>query len=161
MKSWFFNGSTVKLTKLTGLRSVEEPLVAELEVELPSTGAITGSRAIVPMAVFSAAEKSPLSSERRKNDLYFHYQYRVVDDVTLDVPPGYAVEAMPSPHNVDVGGLTFNVQYDRTPSSVHLTRNLSVKTVKIDVAQYPVARNFFKQVVTADQEQLVLKKAAK
>ena len=119
VKSWFFNGSTVKLTKLTGLRSVEEPLVAELDVELPSTGAITGSRAIVPMAVFSAAEKSPLSSERRKNDLYFHYQYRVDDDVTLDVPPGYAVEAMPSPHNVDVGGLTFNVQYDRTPSSVH------------------------------------------
>jgi hypothetical protein len=161
VKNWFFNGSSVKLTKLTGLRGIEEPLVAEFDVELPSTGAVTGSRAIVPMAVFSAAERSPLSSERRKNDLYFHYQYRVDDDVTLDVPAGYAVEAMPSPHDVDIGGLTFNVQYGRTPSSVHLTRNLSVKTVKIDVAQYPAARNFFKQVVTADQEQLVLKKAAK
>jgi hypothetical protein len=161
VKGWFFNGSTVKLTKLTGLREVEMPLVVELDVELPSTGAVTGSRALVPMAVFSAAAKSPLSSERRKSDLYFHHQYRVDDDVTLDVPPGYTVEVLPSPHNNDLGGLVFNVRYDRTPEAVHLTRNLAVKTLSIDVAKYDIVRNFFKQVASADQDQVVLKKAAK
>jgi hypothetical protein len=161
VKTWFLNGSTVKLTKLTGLRGVEEPLVAEFDVELPSTGAVTGSRAIVPMAVFSAAEKSPLSSERRKNDLYFQHAYRIADDVTLDLPAGYTIEAMPAPRDADVVALTFDAKYDRTPTSVHMTRNLAIKTVTIGVDKYSVARDFFKQVAVADQEQLVLKKAAK
>ena len=161
VKKWFFNGSTVKLTQLNGLRDVEAPLVAEFDVELPSTGAVTGSRALVPLAVFSAAAKSPLSSERRKNEVYFHHQYRVDDDVTLDVPAGYAVEAMPSPQNNDLGGLAFTTQYQKTPESVRLVRNLSVKTVAIDAEKYNVVRNFFKQVATADQDQVVLKKAAK
>ena len=161
VKGWFFNGSTVKLTQLNGLRDVEAPLVAEFDVELPSTGAVTGSRALVPLAVFSAAAKSPLPSERRKNEVYFHHQYRVDDDVTLDVPPGYAVEAMPSPQNNDLGGLAFTTQYQKTPEAVRLLRNLSVKTVAIDAEKYNVVRNFFKQVATADQDQVVLKKAAK
>ena len=161
IKGWFFNGSAVKLTQLTGLRDVEAPLVAELDVELPTTGAVTGSRALMPLAVFSTAAKSPLSSERRKNDIYFHHQYRVDDDVTLDVPPGYAVEAIPSPHAKDLGGLTFSEQVQQTPAALHLTRSLAVKTISIDVGQYSLVRDFFKQVATADQDQVVLKKAAK
>jgi len=161
MKGWFFNGSNVKLTKLSGLRSAEEPLVAELEVELPTTGAITGSRAIVPLAVFTAAAKAPLSSERRKASLYFRYQYRVDDDVTLDVPAGYNVEALPTARTHDLGGLVYSTKIDRAESSVHLARSLAVKTIGIDVEKYDVVRNFFKLVATADQDQLVLKKAAK
>jgi hypothetical protein len=161
VKSWFFNGSTVKLTKLDGLRDVEAPVVAELDVELPSTGAVTGSRALVPLAVFSTATKSPLSSERRKSDLYFHHQYRVDDDVTLDVPAGYAVEALPSAHSNDLGGMVFASKSERTPEAIHFTRNLAVKTISIGVDQYSVVREFFKQVAAADQDQVVLKKAAK
>ncbi|HEV2722012.1 MAG TPA: DUF3857 domain-containing protein [Thermoanaerobaculia bacterium] len=161
VKSWFFNGSSAKLTKLTGLRDAEAPLVAELDVELPTTGAVTGSRALVPMAVFTTAAKSPLPSERRKSDLYFHYQYETDDDVTLDIPAGYAVEALPSPRNNDLGGLTYSAKYEQTPASVHLARSVAVKAIAIEVAKYNVARDFFKQVAAADQDQVVLKKAAK
>ena len=42
-----------------------------------------------------------------------------------------------------------------------MTRNLAIKTVTIGVDKYSVARDFFKEVAVADQEQLVLKKAAK
>lgn len=161
VKGWFFNGSTVKLTKLSGLREAEVPLVAELDVELPSTGAVTGSRALVPLAVFSAAAKSPLSSEQRKSALYFHHQYSVDDDVTLDVPAAYAVEALPAPHSNDLGGLVFASKVERTPAAVHLTRSLAVKTISIDADKYGVVRNFFKNVAAADQDQVVLKKAAK
>jgi len=161
VKGWFFNGSAVKLTKLTGLREAEQPLVAELDVELPSTGAVTGSRALIPMAVFSAAAKSPLSSERRKSEIYFHHQYRIDDDVTLDVPAGYAVEVVPAPHDNNLGGIAFASKVERTASAVHLTRNLTVKTISIDADKYNVARGFFHDVAAADQDQVVLKKAAK
>src|SRR5262249_44090249 len=152
---------TVKLTKLAGLREPEQPLVAELDVELPSTGAVTGSRALIPMAVFSAAAKSPLASEKRKSEIYFRHQYRVDDDVTLDVPAAYTVEAMPAGHNNDLGGIAFTSTVERTTSGVHLTRSLAVKTIAVDVEKYKVLRDFFKGVATADQDQVVLKKAAK
>ncbi len=161
VKGWFFNGSTVKLTKLSGLREPEQPLVVELDVELPSTGAVTGSRALIPMAVFSAAAKSPLASEKRKSEIYFSHQYRIDDDVTLDVPAAYAVEALPAAHNNDLGGLSFASKVERTESAVHLTRSLAVKTIAVDADKYKVVRDFFKGVATADQDQVVLKKAAK
>jgi len=161
VKGWFFNGSTVKLTKLSGLRSADEPLVAELAVELPTTGAVAGSRALIPMSVFTVASKTVLPSERRKAVIYFHYQYRIDDDVTLEVPAGYDVEAMPSPHTRDLGALVYTAKYDRAPSSVRLTRALAVKTIGIAVDKYAIVRNFFNDVATADQDQVILKKAAK
>src|SRR4029079_2616974 len=125
------------------------------------TGAVTGSRELIPMAVFSAAGKSPLASEKRKSEIYFSHQYRVDDDVTLDVPAAYAVEALPAAHNNDLGGLSFASKVERAWSAWHLTRSLALKTIAVAAGKYKVVRDFFKGVATADQDQVVLKKAAK
>src|SRR3954462_5118074 len=107
LKGLFADGATVNLVEVKNLRAGELPLVISATVELPSAASLVGSRAMVPLAIFAATHKNPFSSEQRKSAIYFHYAYRVDDEVTLKVPAGYAVESLPKTADVNVGALRY------------------------------------------------------
>jgi hypothetical protein len=47
--------STVKLASVTGLGGTDEPLIVKLDLELPDLASTTGSRALVPLAIFEGS----------------------------------------------------------------------------------------------------------
>jgi hypothetical protein len=161
MKSWFADGATVNLVEVKNLRTVELPLLISATVELPSAASLVGSRAMVPLSIFAATSKNPFSSEQRKNAIYFHYAYRVDDEVTLKVPAGYAVESLPASADVNMGALRYTATVGKTSDDVRLVRSLTVDTELIGRDNYRFVRDFFSKAAAADQEQLVLRKAAK
>ncbi|MGH9420816.1 MAG: transglutaminase domain-containing protein, partial [Thermoanaerobaculia bacterium] len=160
MKKWFSDGAVVKVTDVKDLRSSEEPFVISATVELPSAASLVGSRTMVPLAIFAAAQRNPFASEQRKTAVYFHYAYDVQDDVTLNVPAGYDVESVPVPTNVDMGGLRYLTTYGKSDGTVRLARKVSVDTLIVGRDQYPQVRTFFSKTAAADQEQVILRKAA-
>jgi hypothetical protein len=160
LKSWFPDGATVNLTEVTNLRSAELPLLISATVELPSAASLVGSRAMVPMAIFTTTHKNPFTSEQRKNAIYFHYAYRVDDEVTLKVPSGYTVESLPVTADINLGALRYTATAGRIDDAVRLVRNLTIDAQIVGRDQYPSVRTFFSKAAAADQEQLVLRKAA-
>jgi hypothetical protein len=160
LKSWFADGATVNLVDVKNLRAAELPLLISATVELPSAASLVGSRALVPLAIFAATHKNPFSSEQRKSAIYFHYAYRVDDEVTLKVPAGYAVESLPKSADINVGALRYNATIGKTDDGVRLVRNMTIDVEIIGRDKYPVLRDFFSKAAAADQEQLVLRKAA-
>ena len=161
IKSWFADGATVNLVEVKNLRAAELPLLISATVELPSAASLVGSRAMVPLAIFTATHKNPFSSEQRKNAIYFHYAYRVDDEVTLKVPAGYAVESLPASADVNMGALRYTATVGKTDDAVRLVRSVTVDTELIGRDNYRFVRDFFSKAAAADQEQLVLRKAAK
>ena len=144
------------------MKSPDDPIVAELDVEAPSLGSFAGSRALVPMSVFGALAKNPFAQEKRKYPIFFPYAWSEDDDITLDVPDGYSVESLPRDVNYDVNVAGYKTHYDSsTPKSIHLTRSFEVRSLYFDADSYSPLRNFFSKVSAADQEQLVLRKSAK
>jgi hypothetical protein len=160
MKSLFPDGSTVKLTKLEGIEGIAEPLVVRFDVELPNLGTIAGSRAVVPMSVFGAASKTPFSAEKRAFPIYFRYQHEVEDQITLHVPDGYAVESLPKAVKIDLGAIAYTARYARNENALTLTRKLSVRSIVIGEEYYATVKKFFGELVTADHDAVVLKKAS-
>lgn len=160
IKSLFAEGAVVKLTAVNDLRTSDGPLIISADVELPSAASMVGSRAMVPLAVFAATEKNPFPSEQRKAPIYFHYPYRVVDDITLKVPDGYAIESLPAPADINMGALRYVTFLDKHDNAVRFIRKLNVNAEIIGRDQYPAVRQFFSKVSGADQEQVVLRKAA-
>jgi transglutaminase-like putative cysteine protease len=160
MKAWFPDGAVVTLTDVNDLRTAEAPLVVSATFELPSAASLVGSRAMVPLAVFAATSKNPFPSELRKTDLYFHYAYGVEDDVTLKVPAGYDVESLPAPSVIDMGALRYTTTYEKSEGTIRLTRRIVVETQFLGRDKYPLVRSFFSKAAAADQEQVVLRKAA-
>ncbi|MEA2329416.1 MAG: hypothetical protein QOE68_4375 [Thermoanaerobaculia bacterium] len=160
LKSWFADGATVNVTEVRNLRAAESPLIIAVTVELPSAASLVGSRAMVPLAIFAATHKNPFSSEQRKTAIYFHYAYRVDDQVTLKIPAGYAVETLPASADVNVGALHYTATVGKTADDIRLVRNVTVDVELVDRGKYSVIRDFFSKAAAADQSQVVLRKAA-
>jgi hypothetical protein len=160
MKTWFAEGAVVKITEVKDLRASEEPFVVSATVELPSAASLVGSRAMVPLSVFASTQKSPFPSEQRKTAIYFRYGYGDNDEVTLNLPAGYDVESLPAAANIDVGALRYATTYQKGDGAVSLSRKLVVEAEIVGSDKYPVLRGFFSKVAGADQEQVVLRKAA-
>jgi len=160
LKESFADGTTVSLVDVKNLRDAEQPLVISATVELPSAASLVGSRAMVPLAIFAATQKNPFPSEKRKSAIYFHYAYRVDDEVTLKVPAGYAVESLPATADVNMGALHYTATVGKTAEDIRLFRTLTVDVELIGRDKYPVVRDFFSKAEAADQAQVVLRKAA-
>ena len=157
-KGWFPDGSSVKLAKVTALKGVDEPLVAEFDVEFPTIGARTGRRLLVPISVFHAAEKNPFVSEERKLPICYRYQSASSDSVTFHLPENYAVEAVPKGWNLHFGAVNFESEYKQREGIVELTRNMSVNATMVEREHYASLRDFYTKVAGADHDSIVLLK---
>ncbi|HET7434220.1 MAG TPA: DUF3857 and transglutaminase domain-containing protein [Thermoanaerobaculia bacterium] len=160
IKGWFPDGSTVKLTKISSLTASDEPLTLDVDLELANLGTVAGSRALLPLSVFAASQKNPLSAEQRKNAVYFNYMRQTEDHVTLHLPEGYVVESVPKGLKLDIGGALYTADWKQNGGVVTLDRKMAMKTLVVDAANYRVIRSFYARTGTADQDALVLKKAA-
>ncbi|HEY0142998.1 MAG TPA: DUF3857 domain-containing protein [Thermoanaerobaculia bacterium] len=158
-KSWFPDGSTVKLTKIESATTADAPLEHHFDVELAHIGTTTGSRIVVPLSVFTSKTRNVFSAETRKYDIYFPYSRQVNDSVTLELPEGYAIENVPAGTTLDEKVFRFGSTWKKEAKAVTFERSMTRGGLLIAAVQYPKVRNFFSRVATADQEAVVLRKA--
>ena len=156
-KEWFPEGSTVKLTKLSGTKSSDEPLTAEFDVTISGLGSEAGSKVLLPLSVFTSTSKNHFASEKRSLDLFFKHGWETSDKVTVTLPQDYAVDSLPMPRKLDYGALQYANDWKRADGKVTFTRTMMVDANYIPADKYPAVRAFFSGVVTADQDAAVLK----
>ncbi len=159
VKGWFADGAAVKAVSFAGLSTFAEPLTATFEVSLP-VASRAGSRVVVPLSVFAAAQVNPLAAEKRTNPLYFPYAYRVEDEVKLTMPDGLSVATAPPPAKLNAGPFTYDNEVKVNGSELTYRRALVIDALLIEQKYYNSVRNFFSAVTTADQKPLVLTQKA-
>ncbi len=161
-RKWFGAGAVVKATGVTGMWSTVDPIVVELDVELPNLGSFGGSRAMVPLSLFEASTKNPFAPARRKHPIVFPYAWSEADDMTLVIPADYAVESLPRPIRYDTPAATYDSRYEApSPNIIHLTRRFEFRSLYFDQENYGALRSYFSKVTAADQDLMVLHKRAK
>jgi len=79
----------------------------------------------------------------------------------LHIPEGYSIEAVPQGLSNNLGALAFKTTWSRDAQSVTFKRSLTVNTLAIARTSYAQVRSFYTRVSTADQDNVILKKAAK
>jgi hypothetical protein len=158
-KTWLPEGSTVKLTKISGAKSSDEPLVADFEVTVIGLGSSAGSRFVMPMSVFTSTRKNPFPSATRQTVIFFTHPYETIDRVTLKLPDEYAVDVLPHPTKLSNGDFQYVNDWKADPHSVTFTRHLTVAADTYSPEYYGAIRSFFARANTADQDALVLKEA--
>jgi hypothetical protein len=159
-KSYFPEGAVVTLTKVTGMKTAEPEVVAEYDIELPNAGSFAGSRSMIPLSVFHASAKNPFAPTERRAPVYFEYPSIEEDDITLQVPPGYAVETLPHPGDLDAGAIVYTTRYTNDDAAIHFTRKVVVDSMLIPRDKYAALRLVFSKITSADQEQVILRKTA-
>jgi hypothetical protein len=150
------SGSEAELTNNPDWSSSETPLVAEFNLKIPSWASNAGKRVMIPAAIFTAGEKGVFERESRVHPIYFEYPHEKVDDITIELPPGWQVGGVPPPQDQDGHVLRYTLKVEQGPGTVRLTRKLTFDVLLVEQKYYSALRNFFEVVRTGDGEQIVL-----
>jgi hypothetical protein len=136
-------------------------LVAVLKVS-GQLGSATGKRFFLPGMFFESRARHPfVSTEFRKIPVDVHYPERVVDDVTYHLPDGFSVESAPQSATVPWGSSAqLRVASKSDKGTVEIARSLAYNFTLVEQKDYTQLHDFYQKVATADQQQLVLARAA-
>lgn len=134
----------------------ETPLIGEFDVKIPGWASNAGKRFLIPAGVFTASEKLIFEHANRVHPIYFEYPYEKIDDVTIELPPGWQVGSIPRAEDQDKGLVGYSLKVENGKNVLHLTRKLRVDFLILEQKYYPSLRLFFQAVRNTDEEQIVL-----
>jgi Domain of Unknown Function with PDB structure (DUF3857) len=146
----------VELTKQPDWKSSSVPLVAEFDLKVTGWISGAGRRALFPVGLFSATEKRLFDHADRVHPIYFEFPFQRSDDITVDVPLGWQISAVPEPKTIDAKAILFDLETKNEKGTLHLTRNLKVNILMLPVENYPTLRKIFQVVRTFDEQQATL-----
>ncbi len=146
----------VELTNKPDWSNAETPLIAEFHLKAPGWLSGAGKRAVMPVGLFTAAEKRIFEHANRIQPIYFEYPFEKLDDVSIELPLGWQVASLPPAMNQDGHIVSYTLKTENDKGAVHVTRKLNVDFLLLDTKYYGTLRSFFQAVRTADDEQIVL-----
>jgi len=156
MKEYIPSTAEVELTNKPDWTSSSQTLIAEYQVKIPGWAAAAGHRSILPVGVFSGSEKHVFEQTTRTYPIYYHYAYEDLDDVTLELPSNWQVSALPKLQLIDGKVCAYRSEAQNANNSLHLSRRLMINALMLDSRYYRGLRNFYQQVRTGDEEQIIL-----
>ena len=134
----------------------ETPLVAEFNLKIPDFLVNAGSRAVIPAALFTTAEKGLFEHTNRVYPIYIEYPSVKADDITLELPDGWHVGSLPAASDIGQNWLHYSLNAEQGPGTVRLTRKLTIDFMILAPKYYPAFRDFFQGVRGGDAEQVML-----
>ncbi|MEZ5071839.1 MAG: DUF3857 domain-containing protein [Bacteroidales bacterium] len=117
-----------------------------------------GSRMFLgPEFLFSRTEFSPLETDRSL-PLYRATGFRHVDSLTLSLPPGYHVVALPEEKETESPLGQYSLRYEQEGDKLRIYRDLRLFPGSFDPARFPEINDFHRLVTTGDRQKIVLQK---
>jgi uncharacterized protein DUF3857 len=156
MKEWLPAGATAKVTDVQGWEAEDDPLVVQLDVEVPGYASPAGKRLLLPSYLFQAKQADTFSHSERKYPVYFPYAFTDVDNVTIQLPPGVSVETLPQQQDARLPYAHYQSLSQSDGLRVNIQRALLFNGIYFDMTRYPELKDFFSKVRLGDEQQLVL-----
>ena len=97
--------STAELSdiKIENVTDPVEPFIYEYHIRVPGYAQRTGKRIFLQPAFFEHGKGPLFASSERKQSVYFHYPWSEEDEVTFELPTGYALDSPESPSSFGAG----------------------------------------------------------
>lgn len=157
VKQWLPSNSKVELSELNGWDKPDDAIEAQFKVALPGNMESAGRRALFPLGVYYAGRPQMFEHTSRQQQIYFHFPYEDVDDITIQMPLAWNVDSVPPAQNVNPGGgLVYQMTAKQEAGVLHIQRRLTVGGVSYGVENYPAIRKFFSLAKTGDEQQAVI-----
>jgi hypothetical protein len=160
--------STAELSdiKIENVTDPIKPYTYSFHVRVPGYAQRTGKRIFLQPAFFEHGLSPIFSSSDRKHAIYFQYPWLEEDNVTIDLPTGYALDSADSPGPIEVGKIS---EYKPTIGITKDGKTLSYKrhfffgggaSILYPVATYPNMKALFETINKADNHTITLKQTA-
>jgi hypothetical protein len=152
------SSSEVRLLKVEGLDSPEEPVRLSATVHWPSYAPMLGDRMMFMLSVWQEGRSPLLNESKRTTPVFFQYPDIEKEIITVRLPPGYRPGALPKPIASNSGDFSYTlaVTHDAEQGVLKVERSATNRAIDIPVEKYAQARDWFRRVSVADQIGIVL-----
>jgi Domain of Unknown Function with PDB structure (DUF3857)/Transglutaminase-like superfamily len=149
-------GVKIDVDSVTGWQDSEQPLRVKCRLHALRFAVLTHQRMLFPMAVFQANRKTPLPHSKRMQPVYFRHGYSEVDKITISMPAGYRLEAMPAEADLKTPFAAFHAKRTGEAALVRLERHALISRYYFPRESYGSLRQYFEQLRQSDAENVVL-----
>jgi hypothetical protein len=143
-----------------------KPFVYSYHVRVPGYSQRTGKRIFLQPAFFEHGLGPLFSNSERKNSVYFHYPWLEEDEVTIDLPAGYALDNPDAPSPINAGAVSQSTpRISVTTDGKRLTYRRRFffgggGTILFPVRTYADLKSLFDEVNKSDNHTITLKQTA-
>jgi hypothetical protein len=152
-------GAEVSDIKLEYVTDLAAPYTARYRVRVPGFAEKIASGLSLKPSFFQRGTEPLFASAERKSNVYFPFGWTEEDVVTIDLPPGYALDSTTLPKPMNIGAARYEARLDASGQRLVYRRTLAVGTDGIffnaTVAYQPL-RGFFEGVRRVDAHTVVL-----
>jgi len=156
VKEYIATGTDAELSNKPDWSASEAPLEAEFDLKVPGWVASAGRRALFPVGLFGASEKHLFEHANRVWPVYFAYPYKMIDDLTIELPVGWQVGSLPKDVDQNAKAAEYSLKMENKNGNLHIRRELRCDLTMVPKETYPALRSFFQLVRTQDDQQIVL-----
>jgi hypothetical protein len=160
IKSWTPSGTSIVIEPGINWSDIDEPLKIRCDIQIPHFAILTPHRMIFPISVFQAgSNSSPFTQVYRHQPVYLAYGHSGRDEITISLPAGWDVEAMPSDASYDNPVGVFHFKRTTAAGTVHLERRTVRSDYYFPQGSYKTLRQYHDELRQRDAEDVVLHKS--
>jgi hypothetical protein len=159
------SGAEVSNIKIENATDPDKPLIYHCHLRVPGYAQRTGKRLFFAPEVFQQAQTSRFPENQRRYPVYFPFAETELDEVSIEIPAGFAFDAPNVPAAIpvgDAGKYQVTAKIEDRKRLIYTRRLILSKPsgMLIPVESYPVLKKIFDEIASADQFSLALKQAS-
>ena len=133
-------------------------ITLDAEIKSQKYATTTGQRLFVPVCPIHRGYSAPNAIADRKEDVWVEEGYVDEDNITIAIPEGYEMEAMPKSFEIDKPFGSFSFVLLPGENNIIVKNRLIMKSGQYDKSLYPELIDFIKTISNTYAQKVVLKK---
>jgi hypothetical protein len=138
----------------SSLPAVEE----SLDIIVSNYATITGKRLFIVPNVMTRTHRKLAADSARKFDIELGFEYKDVDTVEINLPPGYSTESMPQEVSISSKFGKYNCMVRLSGSQLIYYRSMEHYGGRFPAKDYAELVKFYETIYKADRNKVVLVK---
>lgn len=157
--------STAELSniKIESVADSDKPFVYAFHVRVPGYAQRTGKRLFLQPAFFQKGIGAMFPANTRKLAIYFHYPFKEEDNITIELPPGFALDNADKPQPVKAADVAdYNVWMGVTAKgdALQYKRTFRFNALVFPASSYTPLKQVFDLIHEGDNHTITLKQGA-
>jgi hypothetical protein len=154
--------SSFQLVKasLVNFEHVDQPFGFSYSFQSDSYAKNAGNLLLVRPRVLGSKARSVLETkEPRKFSFEFEGPSRDTDSFDITLPPGYEVDELPPPMDVEYSFGSYHSKTEADGNTLHYARTMEIKELSVPVSQMDELKTFYRSIASDERNTAVLKPA--
>jgi hypothetical protein len=153
-----FSNFTLDSQSAENVENLDKQLVLNYTVTAKGYAKLAGENLLLVRPRVLGTVEAPFNQKPRVYPFDMGQTGRWRDNFEVSIPPGYVVDDLPNPMNVDVGFATYHSEVKADSTTLYYKRELVIKELELGPQKYPELRKLEATIATDENNNAVLKK---